>query len=62
VVYSFTVNAPGLYNLPPIEMSYFDIESQQYKTMATNPFKFYVSKGLGKEWGRHRMKIVKYGG
>jgi hypothetical protein len=41
----FTVNAPGKYELPAINFSYFDPETATYKTISSNPIAFEVSKG-----------------
>lgn len=45
--YSFTVSKPGTYVIAPISFSYFDITSQHYKTLQTNPFTIQVKKGNG---------------
>jgi hypothetical protein len=41
----FTVNAPGKYELPAINFSYFDPETATYKTISSSPIAFEVSKG-----------------
>ncbi len=46
--YSFSVNVPGNYTIPPLLFSYFDPKTATYKTINTNPVLFDVSKGTGK--------------
>jgi len=46
--YSFTVNKEGNYTLQPVEYSFFDPVSGQYKSAATKPITFSVAKGSGK--------------
>lgn len=38
-------NKPGNYNLDPVEISYFDLESETYKTLKTNEMLLEVKKG-----------------
>jgi hypothetical protein len=47
--YSFTINKEGNYTLPPVEYSFFDPATGQYKTIATVPITFSVAKGSGKK-------------
>ena len=37
----------GDYTIPPIELSYFDLKSQSYKTLKTEPYSLKVAKGEG---------------
>lgn len=37
----------GDYTIPPIEFSYFDLKSQSYKTLKTEPYSLKVAKGEG---------------
>ena len=46
-VYPFTVANAGEYNIPPINFSYFDISTQSYKTISTQPLSIHVEKGTG---------------
>jgi hypothetical protein len=47
--YSFTANEEGKYTLPPIEYSFFDPATGQYKIIKTAPIDFSVAKGSGKK-------------
>jgi hypothetical protein len=47
--YSFTINKEGSYTLPPVEYSFFDPATSQYKTITTAPITFSVAKGSGKK-------------
>jgi hypothetical protein len=44
--YSFTVNKEGNYTLQPIEYSFFDPVSGQYKSAATKPITFFSCKRI----------------
>ncbi len=46
-IYPFTVANAGEYNIPPINFSYFDINTQSYKTISTQPLSIHVEKGTG---------------
>ncbi len=48
-VYPFTVANAGDYTIPPIEFSYFDITSQSYRTIRTQPVAVHVEKGTGSQ-------------
>ena len=37
----------GIYTIPPIEFSYFDLKSQSYKTLKTDAYTLNVAKGEG---------------
>jgi len=47
--YSFTINKEGNYTLKPVEYSFFDPATSQYKTIVTAPITFSVAKGSGKK-------------
>jgi hypothetical protein len=38
---------PGEFKIPPVEFSYFDIKSKQYKTLKTPEYSIFVEKGNG---------------
>jgi len=46
-VFPFTVAQAGEYTIPAIEFSYFDISTQSYKTISTQPISVHVDKGTG---------------
>ena len=46
-VYPFTVTNAGEYAIPAINFSYFDVATQSYKTVSTQPFSVHVTKGTG---------------
>lgn len=46
-IFPFTVSKPGDYTIPPANFSYFDISSQSYKTISTQPLAVHVKKGAG---------------
>ena len=46
-IYPFTVASAGNYTIPAINFSYFDITSQSYKTISTQPLSVHVKKGTG---------------
>jgi hypothetical protein len=46
-VYPFTITNAGEYTIPPINFSYFDIGTQSYKTISTQPLSVHVAKGTG---------------
>ncbi len=46
-IYPFTVNSAGKKTIPAITFSYFDINTQSYKTINTKPLSFSVTKGNG---------------
>lgn len=46
-VYSFTTVKEGDYQIPEIRFSYFDLNSQSYKTIGTQPLVVHVKKGKG---------------
>ena len=46
-VYPFTVTDPGDYTIPAVNFSYFDVNSQSYKTASTQPLSLHVEKGKG---------------
>ena len=37
----------GIYKIPPITFSYFDIKSQSYKSLSTEGYELHVEKGVG---------------
>ena len=41
-IYKLTVNTAGSYEIPAVEVSYFDVESESYGTSSTEPFKLTV--------------------
>ena len=45
--YPFTVSKEGDYTIPPVSFSYFDINSQTYKTLSTEALALHVTKGSG---------------
>lgn len=45
--YPFTVSSPGNYTIPAINFSYFDIGTQSYKIISTQPISISVIKGTG---------------
>ncbi|MDQ6756389.1 MAG: BatD family protein [Bacteroidota bacterium] len=45
--YPFSVNKPGDYSIPSVSFSYFDIGTQSYKTINTQPLLLHVEKGSG---------------
>lgn len=47
-IYPFTVTKPGDYTIPAINFSYFDVSSQSYKTVNTQPLSVHVEKGRSK--------------
>ena len=47
-IYPFTVTKPGDYTIPAINFSYFDVTSQSYKTVNTQPLSVHVEKGRSK--------------
>ena len=47
--YSFTINKEGSYTLQPVEYSFFDPATAQYKIISTAPIIFSVAKGSGKK-------------
>ena len=48
-VYPFTVSKTGEYIIPPIDFAYFDIASQSYKTISTQPIRLQVETGTGNQ-------------
>lgn len=46
-IYPFTVSNAGEYTIPAINFSYFDISTQSYKTINTQPLSLHVTKGTG---------------
>lgn len=48
IEYSFTVNAAGNYTIPAVEFSFFDPQTQTYKTVNVHPVEFTVTAGTGK--------------
>ena len=46
-IYPFTVSNAGEYTIPQINFSYFDISTQSYKTISTQPLSVHVDKGTG---------------
>ncbi len=46
-IYPFTVSNPGKYIIPAINFSYFDISSQSYKSISTQPLTINAVKGSG---------------
>jgi hypothetical protein len=46
-IYPFTVAQAGEYTIPAIEFSYFDIATQSYKTISSQPISVHVDKGSG---------------
>lgn len=47
--FAFTVPGPGEYTIPPVELSYYDVNKGQYKSSVTGPFNFTVTRGIGKK-------------
>ena len=47
--YAFTINNAGVYKLPEIAFSYFDVEESKYKTINTKQLQIEVAKGSGKK-------------
>ncbi|MEO6546948.1 MAG: BatD family protein [Ferruginibacter sp.] len=47
--YPFTVSKEGVYNIPAISYSYFDVKGGKYKTAQTKPLAIVVAKGAGKK-------------
>ncbi|MEP7163473.1 MAG: BatD family protein [Ferruginibacter sp.] len=45
--YSFSVNAPGNYSLPPVKFSYFDPNTASYRTTASKEISLIVTKATG---------------
>ena len=45
--FPFTVSKPGDYKIDSISFSYFDPETDSYKTVHTSPLEIHVSKGTG---------------
>lgn len=45
--YPFSVEKAGDYTIPAIDLSYFDISTQSYKTISTQPISLHVEKGKG---------------
>jgi hypothetical protein len=43
--YTFTVQNPGRYTIPPVTMSFFDPKTADYKTVATTPLSVTVTQG-----------------
>ncbi|HMK02609.1 MAG TPA: BatD family protein [Ferruginibacter sp.] len=48
IEFTFTVAKPGKYDIPALEFSFFDTKDGKYKTVATRPVGFTVTKGSGK--------------
>ncbi|MEO5783265.1 MAG: BatD family protein [Ginsengibacter sp.] len=46
-VFPFTVSNAGEYTIPAINFSYFDINTQSYKTISTEQLSMHVTKGTG---------------
>ena len=46
-IYPFTVTNPGEYTIPAINFLYFNISTQSYKTISTQPLSIHVVKGTG---------------
>jgi hypothetical protein len=38
---------PGLFTLPPVEFTYFDVSTEQYKTIRTGSYRIQVERGQG---------------
>lgn len=51
----------GTYNISPVEFCYFDTESQQYRTIKTNPFTLEVAKGSGKSSASRQADLQEIG-
>ncbi|MCW3089042.1 MAG: hypothetical protein JWP81_111 [Ferruginibacter sp.] len=47
--YPFTVSKPGVYSIPAITYSYFDVKAGRYKTTGTKPLAVVVTAGAGKK-------------
>lgn len=45
--YPFSVEKAGDYTIPAVNFSYFDVGSQSYKTISTQPVSLHVEKGKG---------------
>ena len=45
--YTAVPRNPGKYDLPPVEFTYFDTASKQYKTLTSEPYHLEVAKGEG---------------
>ncbi len=48
-IYDYTAvpRHPGKYTIPPVELCYFDTQSNAYKTLRTDSFQLTVNKGVG---------------
>jgi hypothetical protein len=57
--YTFTVDTPGHYKLPPIAFSYFDATAGQYKIINSKEINFTIKQGTGKL--THLTEIKKEG-
>ncbi|HEY2721604.1 MAG TPA: BatD family protein [Chitinophagaceae bacterium] len=40
----FVSNKPGIYTIPPVSFSFFDLKSKTYKTISTRSFEIFVSE------------------
>ncbi|MBL0357683.1 MAG: protein BatD [Chitinophagaceae bacterium] len=47
--YPFTFASEGVYTIPAVEFSFFDVVSGKYKVVITNPITVHVKKGTGKK-------------
>ncbi len=47
--YLLMPKSPGTFSIPPVEFSYFDPVSRQYKTIKSQPFTVKVEKGRAME-------------
>ncbi len=51
--YFILAREPGEYNIPPVKISYFDLNSLSYKTLQTDAYRIHVSKGENYSGGNH---------
>ncbi|MEO6453007.1 MAG: BatD family protein [Ginsengibacter sp.] len=45
--YIFTVSKSGMYKIPAISFSYFDVAARDYKILSTSPITIDIKKGIG---------------
>lgn len=49
IEYLFVARAAGDYTIPPITFSYFDTQSNQYRTLTSQEYTIHVNRGTGEE-------------
>lgn len=47
--YRFSVAKPGTYTIPPINLSWFDVQKRNYQTVSTQALTIQVAQGSGKQ-------------